>query len=80
MKGVPCVHMVVALKSGSIIGLNENNFMPSWWMISQMHLQYPVDMEIKVEIIALLMSDGVGWAGTQEIWQAQGRRKDQMCP
>jgi hypothetical protein len=31
-----------------------------WWMISQMRLQYPVNMEIKVDMdIASLMSDGV---------------------
>jgi hypothetical protein len=47
MMGVPCVHMVVVLKSKSVEDLNENNFMPTWWMISQMHLQYHVDMEIK---------------------------------
>ena len=60
MMGVPCVHMVVALKSGSVEGLNKNNFMSSWWMISQMHLEFPVDIEIKADMdIELLMLDGV---------------------
>ena len=60
MMGVPCMHMVVALKSGSVDGLNENNFMPIWWMISQMHLQYPIDIVIKADMdIASLMSEGV---------------------
>ena len=60
MMGVPCVHMVVLLKSGSVEGHNKNNFMPSWWMNSQMHLQYSVDMEIKADMdIASLMSDDV---------------------
>ena len=54
------MHMVIVLKSGSIEGLNENNCMPSWWMISQMRLQNPVDMEIKSDMeIASLMSEGV---------------------
>ena len=60
MMGVPCMHMVAALKSGSVEGLNENNFTPSWWMISQMCLQYPVNVEIKADMdIASLMLDGV---------------------
>jgi hypothetical protein len=28
MMGVPCMHMVVALKSGSVKGIIKNNFMP----------------------------------------------------
>ena len=60
MMGVPCMHMVVALKSGTVDGLNENNFMPTWWMIYQMRLQYPVDLVIKADMdIASLMSEGV---------------------
>ncbi len=51
MMGVPCVHMVVALKSGTVDGLNENNFMPTWWMISQMGLQYPVDILYEVSLV-----------------------------
>jgi hypothetical protein len=51
--------MVVALKSGSVEGLNKNNFMPTWWMSSQMRLQYPVNMEIKSDMdIASLMLEG----------------------
>ena len=54
------MHMVVALKYGSVKGLNESNFMPLWWMISLMHLQYPVDTKIKVDMdIASLILDGV---------------------
>ena len=60
MMGVPCVHMVVALKSGSVVGLNENNFMPTWWMISQMRLQYPLDMMLKADMdMASLKAEGV---------------------
>lgn len=44
VRGVPCKeHMAAVLKSGKIDGLNENNFMPSCWMIAQMKLQYPID-------------------------------------
>ncbi len=51
------VHM---LKSGSVEGLNKNNFMPSWWKISQMHLQHPVNVKIKADmVIASLMSVSV---------------------
>jgi hypothetical protein len=59
MMGEPCMHMVVALKSGSVEGLNENNFMPTWWMISQMRVQYPIDMVIKADMdMASLMLEG----------------------
>ena len=59
MMGVPCMHMVVVLKSRNVEGLNKNNLLPTWWMISQMRLQYPANMEIKVDMdIASLMLEG----------------------
>ncbi len=57
---VPCKHVVAAPKLGTIDRLNENNFMPLWWMILQMHLQYPVDIAIKADMgIDVLMPGGL---------------------
>ena len=57
MMGIPCVHMAVVLMPQSVEGLNKNNFMQLWWMISQMHLQYPVNIKIKVgmDIASLIL-------------------------
>ncbi len=48
--GMPCEHMIAVLKSGKVVGLNENNFKPPWWMIGQMRLQYPIETALKVDI------------------------------
>ena len=39
--GVPCAHMVIAVKTGRVQQLKEENVMPYWWHTQQMRLQYP---------------------------------------
>ena len=39
--GAPCAHMVIAVKTGRVPQLNEENVMPYWWYTQQMRLQYP---------------------------------------
>ena len=58
--GVPCQHMVAAMKSGEITGLNEDNMMPYWWTTQQMRLQYPLDITIQADMdMAALKSEGL---------------------
>ncbi len=45
VKGIPCHHMV-AVKSGLLVGLDENNIMPTWRMNSQLKLQFPLDVHV----------------------------------
>jgi hypothetical protein len=57
--GVPCEHMVAAMKSGQIQGLNADNMMPYWWTTEQMRLQYPVDIVVQADMdMAALKAEG----------------------
>ena len=46
--GVPCAHMVIAVRMGRIPLLNEENIMPYWWTVAQMKLQYPSNLDFMV--------------------------------
>ena len=46
VKGIPCHHMVAVLKSGLMAGLDKNNIMPTWWMNSQLKLQFPLEVHV----------------------------------
>ena len=41
--GIPCHHMVAAVKSSRIVGLNDTNAMPKWWTTETWCLQFPQD-------------------------------------
>ena len=45
--GVPCHHMVIAVKCGRIPNLTKENVMPFWWMMSQFRLQYPRGLNLE---------------------------------
>ena len=46
--GLPCHHMVIAVKSGMIPNLTKENGMPFWWMNGQFRLQYPQELNLEM--------------------------------
>ncbi len=44
--GVPCQHMVALLKSGVIEGLDKNNIMLVWWMMTTLKRQFSLDVAV----------------------------------
>jgi hypothetical protein len=57
--GVPCHHMVIAVKSGMIPNLTKENVMPFWWMNAQFRLQYPQELNLEAGMdMTLLKSQG----------------------
>jgi hypothetical protein len=60
LMGATFARMVIAVKTGRIPQLNDENIMPYWWYMQQMRMQYPQELEFRGDMdISLLKNMGI---------------------